>query len=262
VRVTGEGNFDRVPMPALADGEGWQTYEASENFQPQDELKTSGTKSFEQQVVPETVHTTLPRYVFSYFDPRQGKYVTLTSQGEPLLVEGAPAPVPAVTPDPIPATPAPTRAIEDIAGLQREFGARRDFIPLHQRAGFWIANGMAALTLGGLAGSRLLRTDPAKARAAALRRESDALRRAVRDGKGIWENAMRVVQIETALATGADPACVDVEMAKRAHSAESAGIDEIFEARGALVFAGAAANGVSAEQHARVVQTLEAICRR
>ena len=103
VRVTGAGNFDRVQVPPLADTEGWQTYEASENFEPRDELKTSGTKTFDQQVVPEAVHTTLPRYAFSYFDPEQGKYVALTSKGEPLIVEG----LPGVAPDPAPAASEP-----------------------------------------------------------------------------------------------------------------------------------------------------------
>jgi hypothetical protein len=261
MRVTGEGNFDRVQAPALADAEGWQTYEASENFEPKDELKTSGTKTFEQQVVPEAVHTTLPRYMFSYFDPEQRKYVTLTSKGEPLTIEGAPAPVAAVTSEPIAVTPAPAKAIEDIVGLQRELGARRDFIPLHRRAGFWIANGMAALAFAGLVGSRLLRTDPTKARAANLRHERDALLRGVRGGKEVWENAMRAVQIETALATGVDPACVDAEMARRVHAKDAAAIDEIFEARGALVFAGGASSEVTTEQRARVVKTLEALCR-
>jgi hypothetical protein len=266
MQVAGEGNFDRVTVPVLADADGWQAYEASEHFEPRDELKTSGTKTFEQQVVPETVQTTLPSYVFSYFDPEQGKYVTLTSKGEPLVVEGVPTPAPAPAISPAAAaTPAPAKSVEDIAGLRREFGSRQTFAPLHRRTGFWVINGAAALLLAGLIGARCLRVDPAKARAAALRRERDALLQQVRAGREVWTNAVRVLQLETSLATGLEAACVDAEavrQAKPSDAATLAGIAEIFEMRDALVFAGGTQAEVKTAQHERVMKTLEAFCRR
>jgi hypothetical protein len=123
---------------------------------------------------------------------------------------------------------------------------------------------VAALVFAGLIGARLLRTDPAKARAAALRQEREALLRQVRAGRDVWQNAVRVLQLETALATGGDASCVDAEAVRRAKpvdEATAAEIDEIFEARNALVFAGGTTPAMTTDRLERLVKTLEAFCR-
>jgi hypothetical protein len=53
MQISGTGNFDRVNAPTLVDPSGWHPYEPSDNFKPNDELSTSGTKVFEMAVVPE-----------------------------------------------------------------------------------------------------------------------------------------------------------------------------------------------------------------
>jgi len=70
MQISGTGNFDRVNAPTLVDPNGWHPYEPSGGeFKANDELSTSGTKTFEMAVVPEEKKTQMPQVRFSYFDP-------------------------------------------------------------------------------------------------------------------------------------------------------------------------------------------------
>jgi hypothetical protein len=264
MRVTGDGNFDRVQAPMLVNPAGWKAYDASAKFDANDELKTSGTKTFEMPVVPEAKHEQMPQFAFSFFDPGLEKYVTLRSKPAPLFVQGEPlvAPAaPATTPVPAPAATVAT----DIAGLRYDAGPTRTFSPIYTRAGFWLAQGLAGLAALTLCANRWLRREPAKVRVAALRRERDELWRRLRSGgesADFYEQAAKLVQIETALAGGVEPASVDALVARRLArpDAETAsGIDAIFEARAERLYAGAGtvSTAVSAGERERVLKTLE-----
>lgn len=259
--VSGDGNFDRVQVPVQVNASGWKAYDAAEKFEPENDFKTSGKKTFEIPVVPEVRHRVMPQFEFSYFDPEAEKYVALTSKVEPLEVQGEPlvAPAPVATPTPE-ATPAPR---SDIAGIRYEEGARRTFAPVHTRAGFWIANGVAALVALGLVASRWLRSDPAKARAAGLRREREDLMRTLRGGCAeFYEKAARLVQVETALRAGVEAASVDAAVAKRVLKMEE-GIDAIFDARAERLYAGGAVEmKVSSAERERIMPVLERVAGR
>ena len=253
MRISGSGNFDRVNAPELVDRKGWHPYEASNVFTPSDELLTNGVKTFEMAVVPEEKKTQMPQVRFSYFDSETEKYVTLTSEPSALTVEGgaAPAPVPVAKANPAPEpTPPPEPAkevVKDIVGPKYEFGLARDsFEPLYRSRVFWLAQGVPLLALIGLLGARFLRKDEAANRAAALKRERDELRRKVRSETGhaeFFQAAVRLVQVDTALATGRSDASVDAQAARAARTLDeetAAGIEEIFSKRAELLYAGSA----------------------
>ena len=270
MRISGTGNFDRVNAPVLVEPAGWHPYEASSDFKPNDELSSSGAKTFEMAVVPEERKTQMPQVQFSYFDPDAEKYVTLKSDPAPLVVEGgAPPPVAAkATPASQPAaTPEPAKAVvTDIVGLKYERGARREsFEPMYRSRIFWIAQGVPLLALIGLLGVRFLRKDEASSRLAALRRERNELWRKVRSESAhaeFFQKAARLVQVETALATGRSDASVDAAAARASSDLDeetASGIDEIFSKRAELLYAGSAPSDgrVSQSDRDRALTALE-----
>ncbi len=270
--ISGSGNFDRVNAPELVDRKGWHPYEASNVFSPNDELLTNGTKTFEMAVVPEEKKTQMPQVQFSYFDSDGEKYVTLKSEPQPLAVEGgAPPPAPVVakaTPASEPAaTPEPAKAVvTDIVGVKYERGAPKDsFEPMYRSRFFWIAQGVPALVLLGFLGARFLRKDEATSRVAALRRERGELWRKVRGETAhaeFFQKAARLVQVETALATGRPDSSVDAAAARASRALDeetAAGIDEIFSKRAELLYAGTSGGDgrVSESERDRALTTLE-----
>lgn len=270
--VAGEGNFDRVQAPVLVSEDGWKAYDTSEKFDPDNESKTGGTKTFEVPVIPEAKHREMPQFQFSYFDPKAEKYVTLKTKAQPLVVEGeplvAPAPAPsmptAATAAPAPdATPSPRN---DISGIHYEEGARGTFAPIHTRALFWVANGLATLVAAGLLAGRWLQADPVKTRAGELRRERDELWSKVSgDGAEFYEHAARLLQVQAAIASGGEPASVDAALTKRIVQADeetAVVIEAIFDARAERLYAGGAVGtAVSSAERERVLRMLEKVCR-
>jgi hypothetical protein len=272
MRISGKGNFDRVNAPTLIDEIGWHAYPASGDFKGNDELGFSGVKNFEMAVVPEEKKSAMPQVQFSYFDPEAEKYVTLKSQPAQLTVEGGAPPPPApLTPAQVAAKPAATPSPEkqptaDILGLKYEFGVpRSSFDPVYRSRIFWLAQGVPLLGLLGLLGVRFLRKGDAESHTAALRRERNALWQRLRGDlpqAEFFQNAARLVQVETALATGRPAGTVDALAARSSCSLDeetAAGIDAIFAARGELLYAGTARSDgrVPATDRERVLATLE-----
>ena len=273
MKVTGTGNFDRMQSPAMIDPKGWHAYPASDSFEATDDLKITGTKTFEMPVVPEVAHREMPQFRFAFFDPEQGKYVTLTSAPAPLVVDGAPPPAPAPVPPaanepkpeaprPAAATPAPT----DILGLRYERGrAVSSFAPLYAQRGFLLAQLVPLALAGALLGARFLRRDSRAVRVAGLRRERDRLWQKLRGDTGaseFYDLAARLVQVDTALAADLEPASIDAAAARRSRALDdetSAGLDEIFNARAELLYAGSGPDrgAITADDRRRVLGTLE-----
>ncbi len=253
MRVSGTGNFDRVNAPELVDRKGWHPYEPSAVFTPNDDLSNSGSKTFEMAVVPEEKKTQMPQVRFSYFDSDAEKYVTLTSAPSPLTVEGGAVPAPAPTivakakadPQPEPSPTPQKEIVKDIAGLKYEFGAvRNSFEPMYRSRAFLLAQSVPLLALLGFLGARIFRKDETAKRAAVLRRERDELRRKLRVETGcadFFQTAARLVQVETAIATGRADASVDAMAARASRELDdetAAGIDEIFSKRVEMLYAG------------------------
>jgi len=77
LKVTGDGNFDRVETPMLKDVDDWKTYQPTAKFAPADIAGFSGEKVFEQAIIPMNVgKQTVPELAFSYFNPETRRFET------------------------------------------------------------------------------------------------------------------------------------------------------------------------------------------
>lgn len=94
-KITGHGALDAVTLPAQ---DGWQQfklYPPTAEFQPSDQLGLNGTKTFALTAVPQSMDITeLPQFTFSFFDPEQKGYRTLTQPATPLIVRPSAASLP------------------------------------------------------------------------------------------------------------------------------------------------------------------------
>jgi hypothetical protein len=98
VQISGRGAFDSLTLPAQATWRDFKTYPPTSKIETTDALGLQGTKTFEQVVVPQSADIkSLPPVSFSFFDPEQKSYRTLTQPAVPLIVRpGGAAPTPVV----------------------------------------------------------------------------------------------------------------------------------------------------------------------
>jgi len=87
--IEGEGNIETITRPKIPALTGFKTYDADSNSKLfQTENVIGGTKSFEIVFIPkEEGSSFIPPLEFSFFDPRQEKYVTLKTPNFPIQVE-------------------------------------------------------------------------------------------------------------------------------------------------------------------------------
>jgi hypothetical protein len=90
VQISGRGALDAVTLPALDSWRDYKTYPPTAHMEPGDQFGFSGSKTFEQIVSPlnSDVHE-LPPMTFSFFNPDDGQYHTLTQASMPLTVKAA-----------------------------------------------------------------------------------------------------------------------------------------------------------------------------
>ncbi len=237
--VRGRGNFERITAPPLVDATGWRTYPPEDKFQPSDQLEITGTKQFSISVVPEMKKQEMPVFSFSYFDPSEEKYITLTSQPTPLIMEGD-APAAPVEPAPVAIAKPPP----DILGLAPQIGSVSTYGFPTQRALGFAAAAAAGLMLAGLNVVRIRRATPEAARKAALQRErAELISRihATRDRAELLDATARALQLDLALTTGRPPASIEPAEILAARSLPDAAhnaIKEVFAARAELLYAG------------------------
>jgi hypothetical protein len=98
VQISGRGALDSLALPNQDTWRDFKTYPPTTKVETTDPLGLQGTKTFEQLVVPQSADIkTLPAIAFSFFDPDQKGYRTLTQPPAPLLVRpGGSAPAPTV----------------------------------------------------------------------------------------------------------------------------------------------------------------------
>jgi hypothetical protein len=270
--VSGRGNFDRMEAPALADSDGWRAYPPSTRFNAEDELSTSGSKTFEMAVIPEVKKTAMPVFEFSYFDPAVAKYVTLKSEPAPLAVQGgAPPPPPPVNassqesaaPTPPAATP---QDVNDILGIRYDAGrGRTTFEPLYMRRGFLLAQLVPLAALLAFLATKLRRSDASAGKLAALRQARAALlgklKRLDLPDTEFLETAARVIQLDTALASGCEPGSVDAATARSVFDLDEDTaelVEKVFADRAEVLYAGTASGAphLSGPERGRVLATL------
>ncbi|HEY3931097.1 MAG TPA: BatD family protein [Verrucomicrobiae bacterium] len=87
VQISGRGALDSLTLPDQTAWKNFKTYPPTSKLETTDQLGLEGTKTFEEIVTPQNtdVHE-LPPFSFSFFDPEQNTYRTLTQPSVPLLV--------------------------------------------------------------------------------------------------------------------------------------------------------------------------------
>ena len=86
-QITGRGALDGVTLPVQTAWQNFKTYPPSSKVQPTDQLGLQGTKYFELIVVPQNAEVKqLPPLAFTFFDPDQKTYRTLTQPAVALKV--------------------------------------------------------------------------------------------------------------------------------------------------------------------------------
>ncbi len=278
--LSGQGNFERVGSPVLADEHGLKVYPPNAKFKADDDVGLSGVKTFEQVVIADGARTTLPSYRFSYLDPAVGKYVSLDTPPVAVRIEGSvatPAPPPALAaqanPEPTATpTPAPARAAEDILYIRSDPGPVRDrdaFLPVYERRSFWLAQAvpLAALlaAMAGL-GLRARAQNEAVRRQARLAREQAELQRALRredtGRRDFYLAATRLAQLRAARGrTDAPLTAAEISQAHRLDAQTASSMQEIFHRRDELAYSGgqAAQESVPAAERRGVLATLETL---
>lgn len=273
VKLTGNGGFDRVNAPRLADEAGWRSYPPSAKFEQNDEVGISGTKSFEMAVIPDEPKQALPSLEFSFFDPVKEKYVTLQSEPKPIVVEGpaAAASNTAVAKNASPSpTPAPTAAPSDILHIRTDAGVSwNSFNSLHHSRQFWL---IQLLPLTGLLAftafrfHRARRGDAGAVAQAARRREKQALQARLKDPglprAEFLDCAVRLIQTEAARGHQL-PSGIEASEAIGSRSLDpviAQGIRTLFEARAELRYGGSSAGAapIAATEREAFLKTVEA----
>jgi len=101
LKVSGQGNFDRIQGPELPESENWRSYPPESIFEAKGGDSLTGTKRFDYIFIPEKAgNLELPEVSFSFFDPDVADYVELTYPQISVKVAPSNQPrVPSVLPD-------------------------------------------------------------------------------------------------------------------------------------------------------------------
>lgn len=96
VQISGRGALDTVTLPSQDGWREFKLYPPTSDFQPSDPLGFNGTKTFTLTAVPQSMEVSeLPPFKFSFFDPEQKTYRTLTQAATPIIVRPSAASLPA-----------------------------------------------------------------------------------------------------------------------------------------------------------------------
>jgi hypothetical protein len=122
VQISGNGSLDTLALPPQDAWRDFKTYPPTSKLETSDPFGFSGTKTFEQIISPQNsdVHE-LPALAFSFFNPDDGRYHTLTQAAVPLVVKAAGA------------TPLPTLAAAKNAAPANQ--TPQDILPIKQDLG-------------------------------------------------------------------------------------------------------------------------------
>jgi hypothetical protein len=90
VQISGRGALDAITLPAQNSWHDFKTFPPTAKLETHDQFGLEGTKTFEQIISPQNsdVHE-LPPFTFSFFNPDDGAYHTLTQPATPLVVRSA-----------------------------------------------------------------------------------------------------------------------------------------------------------------------------
>ncbi len=124
IKIAGRGALDAVRLPPQPEWNEFKIYPATSQIEGADANNNSGTKSFEQVVVPERAGIkALPPFAFSFFDPDQKTFRTLSSAAIPLTVSAANGGTAALPSLPGASNAAPAQPASDLAPIKVHLGA-------------------------------------------------------------------------------------------------------------------------------------------
>jgi hypothetical protein len=130
IQISGHGAFDSLALPEQPAWREFKTYPPTTKVETTDALGLQGTKTFEQVVVPQSADIkALPPVSFSFFDPDQKRYRTLTQPAVALIVRpggSAPAPTVAAASQAVPDNPPPA---QDIVHIKPRLGVLAQMAP-------------------------------------------------------------------------------------------------------------------------------------
>jgi hypothetical protein len=151
MEISGTGNFDRVEAPVFPENGDWKTYSPTANFTKRGD-GSAGEKIFEQAIVAKNDSVTaIPPLSFSYFAPREKKYITKTSKAlaislqqssMPAVSQPMQAKIQAQPPQPAASLAGPAPALTGLAPLHLEIG-----ISSHRIAPLLTSSWLRALTV-------------------------------------------------------------------------------------------------------------------
>lgn len=141
IQLSGEGAVDSLNLPKL-EWPGFKSYEPSISSEKADPLGLSGTKVFEQVIIPENdTLTEVPKIELAYFNPEEEEYQTLSQGPFPLKVNPSARPVSIPTANTSQSgdsgtEEAPQRS--DIVWIKYDLGTLGQATPLVSRPTFWL----------------------------------------------------------------------------------------------------------------------------
>ncbi|HXC97795.1 MAG TPA: BatD family protein, partial [Verrucomicrobiae bacterium] len=95
IQIAGTGAVESLALPEQTGWQQFKLYPPTSDYQSGDQLDLSGTKTFKLTAVPESMDVKeLPPFTFSFFDPEQNAYRTLTQPAMPLIVRPSAASLP------------------------------------------------------------------------------------------------------------------------------------------------------------------------
>src|SRR5262245_27638513 len=148
VQIGGHGPIESLTLSSIDKWRDCKIYPPITKVETTDPFGLDGTKTFEQAVIPESADMKeLPPVTFSYFDPAQKSYRTVSHPATPIIVRpGAPAPAqPAFVATPMPGANEPKPAT-DIVHIKSRLGTLAQIrAPLIQQTWFVVLQGVPLL---------------------------------------------------------------------------------------------------------------------
>jgi hypothetical protein len=146
VQIAGQGALDSVKLPPQDAWQNFKMYPPTSKVEPVDQFGFQGTKTFEQIVSPlSTDAHELPALTFSFFNPDDSHYHTLTQPAVPLVVNPAgttPIPTIAVAKNTAPENTSP----QDVLPLKEKLGRlTQNTVPLVAQPAFLAAQSLPVL---------------------------------------------------------------------------------------------------------------------
>ena len=130
VQIAGRGSLDAITLPAQTGWEQFKLYPPTSEIQTIDSLGISGNKTFKLTAVPQSLDIKeLPAFAFSFFDPDQKAYRTLTQPAIPLTLRPSAASLPPGALTAPPASPDNADSSPNILSIKQRLGTLAQIQP-------------------------------------------------------------------------------------------------------------------------------------